>query len=276
MISYLPLLRTRRGDKPQMNLEVVRDYDTMSRRGADVVSGWIMRKPDCVMGLAAGSTPMGMYSKLVDLHVKGKLDFSRVTTFNLDEFVRGASRIPVYEMLIWQEFLGHTNIDRDKVHFPGSASASIDDAGADYENLLRNAGGIDLQILGVGTNGHLAFNEPGSSRSSRTRKESLTAESARANARKFGSDEDVPGEAITMGIATILRASSLLLLASGQSKAVAVRAMLEGPVTRRVPASYVRTHPDTHVILDDAAASLLHCGTIRHLGSAQSRESTVP
>lgn len=240
-----------------MKLEVVRDYDALSARGAEVVAACIVGKPASVIGLAAGGTPMGMYARLVELHEEGKLDFSHVITFNLDEFVGGSSVMPVYEPLMWREFLGRTNINPDNVHFPGSRDAPIEDSCAKYEENIRAAGGIDLQILGVGTNGHLAFNEPGSSPLSLTRKVTLTAESIQANARYFDSDGDVPREAVSMGMATILRARSLLVLASGRKKAAAVSAMLEGPVTEQVPASYVRTHPDAHVIVDEAAASLL-------------------
>lgn len=241
-----------------MLVEVVKDYDAVSERAAEIVAAQIRRKPDSVVGFATGSTPLGLYRCLVQLYREKGLDFSKVTTFNLDEYVGLPPSHPQsYHHFMWQNLFSHVNVDEAKVYIPHGMADDIDYFCEWYEKQITRAGGIDLQILGIGANGHLAFNEPGSSLGSRTRIKTLTLNTVRDNARFFERDEAVPRFAITMGIGTIMEARKLLLVASGQAKAEAIQATLEGPITAMVPATIVQLHRYAHVIIDEAAASRL-------------------
>jgi len=241
-----------------MFVEVVRDADAMSERGAALMAAQIRAEPRSVLGFATGSTPLGMYRRLIELHRSEGLDFSRLTTFNLDEYVGLPSgHEQSYHRFMWENLFDHVNVDSDRVHIPDGTADDIDRYCADYERRIEEAGGIDLQVLGIGANGHLAFNEPGSSLGSRTRQKPLTHKTVHDNARFFENEEDVPTSAITMGIGTIMDARKLLLLANGSGKADAIRATLEGPVTAMVPATMVQLHRHAHIIIDEAAASKL-------------------
>src|SRR6056297_1357208 len=187
---------------------------------------------DLVLGLATGGTPIRVYRKLVEMHDNDRLDFSAVTTFNLDEYVGLPGDHPQsYRYFMQQQLFDHINVDLHRTHVPDGTAADPATAACDYEGRIRQAGGIDLQLLGIGSNGHIAFNEPGSSLASRTRLKSLAAETIRDNARFFGSESDVPRLAITMGVGTIMEAKQCLLLATGENKATAIRDAIEGPVT---------------------------------------------
>ncbi len=227
-----------------MTVEILSDYDAVSDRAAHIVADTVRSKPRCVLGLATGSTPVGLYARLLTLEV----DLASITTFNLDEYVGlAACHEQSYHYFMWEHLFTPAGMKPEQVHFPD----------AHYEERIAGAGGIDLQILGIGSNGHIAFNEPGSAHDSRTRTVQLAAQTIHDNARFFDRAEDVPKEAVTMGIGTILDARRILLLATGKAKAPAVSAALEGPVTRDVPASSLQTHGDVHVLLDPEAASLL-------------------
>ena len=247
-----------------MLVEVYEDYEAVSRRAAEVVTNQIRRKPDSVIGFATGGTPLGLYKILIENHREFGLDFSKVTTFNLDEYVGLRPEHPQsYHYFMWENLFKHINVNPSQVYIPHGMADDVEYFCEWYEEQIEEAGGIDLQILGIGTNGHLAFNEPGSSLGSRTRIKTLTKKTVRDNARFFDDPEEVPRLAITMGIGTILDARTLVLLASGESKADAIRLALEGPVTGMCPATVVQMHRVAHVFLDEAAASRLE---YRHHG----------
>src|SRR6267143_615637 len=232
-----------------MEVIVQRDYDEMSRVAAHIVAELLNTKPNAVLGMATGSTPLGLYQELVRLHKKEQLDFSRVTTFNLDEYVGlHGNHAQSYHYFMHEHFFRHVNIP--------SGTTSNYAAFCDwYEKRITECGGIDLQILGIGTDGHIGFNEPTSALSSRTRLKTLSKQTIDDNARFFERREDVPVYAITMGVGTILEARNLLLVASGKSKAKAIAQAVEGPVTSLVTASALQLHRDAIVIVDEEAAT---------------------
>jgi glucosamine-6-phosphate deaminase len=237
---------------------VKEDYDAMSREAASVVARHLRKKPNLVLGLAAGSTPIGTYRELIRLHRDEGLDFSKVTTFNLDEYI-GLSphHTQSYHYFMMENFFKHINVDPCRIHVPDGLANDIEAHCEWYEEEIKKAGGIDLQILGIGANGHLAFNEPGSSLGSRTRVKTLTEQTVRDNARFFKDPKDVPRYAITVGLGTIMDARELVLLASGVRKADAVHAAVEGPITAMCPASIIQLHRRATVITDKEAASKL-------------------
>ncbi|NIP81779.1 MAG: glucosamine-6-phosphate deaminase [Gemmatimonadetes bacterium] len=235
------------------------DYDAVSREAARRVAELVRRQPDCVLGLATGGTPRGLYEELIRLHRDEGLDFSKVTTFNLDEYVGlPPDHEQSYHAFMWRHLFDHINVDPRFVHIPHGMADDVPAFCDWYEERIAEAGGIDLQILGIGANGHIAFNEPSSSLGSRTRIKTLTPQTREDNARFFGSLDDVPRYAITMGVGTIMEARQLLLLASGSGKADAIAdTTVEGPISARVPASIVQLHRDAVVLVDrDAAARL--------------------
>jgi glucosamine-6-phosphate deaminase len=211
-----------------------------------------------VLGLATGSTPLAVYRELVRRHREEGLDFSQVTTFNLDEYVGLAGTHPQsYRFFMQEHLFSHLNIRPERTHVPDGRALDFERHCESYERQISQAGGIDLQLLGIGTDGHIAFNEPGSSLGSRTRVKTLAGETIRDNARFFGGEDQVPRMAVTMGVGTILDSRQCLLLALGEHKARAIRDTVEGPVTAQVTASALQLHRDVVVILDEAAASLL-------------------
>ncbi|MGH9949213.1 MAG: glucosamine-6-phosphate deaminase [Pyrinomonadaceae bacterium] len=226
-------------------------------QAARIVANQIRKKPRSVLGLATGKSPLGLYNELIRMHREDGLDFSEVTTFNLDEYV-GIERDHPHSFYrqIHTNFLDNINIKSDNVHIPDGNAANIEKTCNDYENAIREAGEIDIQILGIGRTGHIGFNEPTSSLASRTRLKTLSDETIRDNS-KLGND--IPQVAITMGIGSILEAKRMLLLAFGSSKTDAVVKAIEGPVTSSVSASALQMHADVTVFLDDdAAAGLAH------------------
>jgi len=237
---------------------MVKDQEEMAKEAAAIIASQIRRKPDSVLGFATGSTPLGLYRELIRLHREEGLSFSKVTTFNLDEYVGLPPRHPQsYNYFMWTNLFDHIDVTPEKVHMPDGMAEDIDGFCEWYEERIKQVGGIDIQILGIGANGHLAFNEPGSSLGSRTRIKTLTETTIRDNARFFDDPNEVPRYAITMGIGTIMEAKRLLLLASGTAKAEAIRKTLEGPVTAMVPATIVQMHRYAQLLLDPEAASLL-------------------
>lgn len=235
--------------------------EDVGRRAGALVAELVRRKPDCVLGLATGGTPLGLYRELIRLHRDEGLDFSAVTTFNLDEYVGLAPNDEhSYRHFMQANLFDHMNVEPRNTHVPDGRALDFPTYCARYEAMIREAGGIDLQVLGIGGDGHIAFNEPGSSLGSRTRLKTLTSETIRDNARYFGGADQVPRLAVTMGVGTILEARRCLLLAIGSSKAEAIRATVEGPVTAQVTASALQLHPDVIAVLDEAAAGLLERG----------------
>jgi glucosamine-6-phosphate deaminase len=221
------------------------DAEAASRRAARFVAELVRKKPHCVLGLATGSTPLGVYRELIRLHREEQLDFSQVTTFNLDEYVGLAPTHPQsYRHFMQANLFDHLNIDTSKTNVPDGRALDFESHCRQYEQRIKDAGGIDLQILGVGSDGHIAFNEPGSSLGSRTRLKTLASETIRDNARFFGGEDKVESR-------------RCLLLAFGPHKAAAVRDTVEGPVTAQVTASALQLHREVLGVFDEAAARLL-------------------
>lgn len=241
-----------------MRVIIEKGAAAVSRRAGPFVAALVRRKPDCVLGLATGKTPLGLYQELIRLHQEEGLDFSRVTTFNLDEYVGLApTHTQSYRYFMDENLFRHINIDRARTHVPDGRATDLEASCRQYEQMIRDAGGIDLQVLGIGRDGHIAFNEPGSSLGSRTRVKTLTSETIRDNADFFGSPDLVPRLALTMGVGTILESRRCLLLAIGAAKAAAIRSAIEGPVTAQVTASALQMHQDAIAIVDEEAGSWL-------------------
>ncbi len=218
----------------------------------------VREKPDAVLGLATGATPLTLYRELVRMHREEELDFSGVTTFNLDEYVGLAPDHPAsYHTFMREHFFAHVNIDPGRIHIPDGLTSDVPAFCRAYEDAIKAAGGIDLQVLGIGTDGHIGFNEPSSSLASRTRIKTLTPRTRRDNVAAFGTQEQVPIHVITMGVGTIMDAREVLLLAFGIKKSAAIAAAVEGPVTSMSPASILQMHPVARCIVDVTAASRL-------------------
>lgn len=225
-----------------------------SHRVAEMFAELIRSKSKVVLGLATGSTPVGLYEALVRMHEEDQLDFSGVTSFNLDEYVGlGPEHPQSFCRFMHQHLFDHVNIA--STHVPDGLANDVAEQAQAYENEIRAAGGIDLQILGIGSNGHIAFNEPGSAADSRTRQIDLTPETIKANSRFFDSVDDVPRHAITMGVGTILESKRIVLMAMGEGKAEAVQRAIEGDADTSNPASLLQKHDDVTYVLDEAAAS---------------------
>ena len=241
-----------------MEVVIQRDYEQMSKVAAQIVSEVLNAKPNAVLGMATGSTPLGLYQELVRLHREEQLDLSRVTTFNLDEYVGLRMDHPQsYHYFMHEHFFRHVNIPRQNINIPSGTTSNYPAFCEWYEQRIAQCGGIDLQILGIGSDGHIAFNEPTSSLSSRTRLKTLSEQTIDDNARFFERREDVPIYAITMGVGTILDARKLVMVASGKAKARAIAQAVEGPVTSMVTASAIQLHRDATVVVDEQAAGEL-------------------
>lgn len=234
------------------------DYEAVSAEAANVVVHRLLTKPNLVLGLATGSTPIGLYNELIRRCRDDGLDLTKITTFNLDEYVGLPPHHPQsYHRFMKDHLFDHVNLDPRFVHVPNGMAEDVAAHCDWYEQQIERAGGIDLQILGIGANGHIAFNEPGSSLGSRTRVKTLTRETREANARFFATMDEVPRYALTMGIGTIMEARELIMLVTGEAKADALRAAVEGPLTAMSPASMIQMHRSAFVIVDRAAASKL-------------------
>ena len=236
-----------------------RDDEEISLQAAQLIATAVHKKPALVLGFATGSTMVGVYKHLVGLHKQGSLNFSRVVTFNLDEYLGLSAGHPQsFHHFMQKNLFVHVNLNPRNIHIPdGTIRGDYDQYCASYEEAIRKAGGIDLQLLGVGRNGHIGFNEPTSSIGSRTRLKVLSQETLDDNSKFFAPGEESPRCAITMGIGTILEARKVLLLAAGASKSAAVAKSIEGPITSAVSASALQLHRDVTFIIDDAAASQL-------------------
>lgn len=236
-----------------MRIIKVENYEELSRRAGGLIAAQVTMKPDCVLGLATGTTPIGAYERLIDEYEHGDLDFKEVRTVNLDEYEGLTSTDPQsYRFFMNDKLFDHVNIEKANTHVPdGRAEAETECAR--YDELIRSLGGVDLQLLGLGRNGHIGFNEPSDIFPAGTHTVELTASTIEANSRLFEKKEDVPKRAITMGIRTIMRSKKILLIANGADKAKALHAALYGPITPRLPASILQLHPDLTVIADSAA-----------------------
>lgn len=233
--------------------------EEIARHTAQVIASAVRKKPSITLGLATGGTMIGIYKELVRLHKYESLDFSRVTTFNLDEYLGLPADHPQsFRYFMRENFFDHVNVPPSNVHIPdGKISGNYEHYCLGYEEAIRKAGGIDLQLLGIGRNGHIGFNEPTSSLASRTRLKVLTQETIEDNRKFFSTGEEIPDCAITMGIGTILEARKVLLVATGDSKATAVAKSIEGPIACAVSASSLQLHPDVTFLVDEPAASQL-------------------
>ena len=241
-----------------MEIIIQPSAEAASILAARIIAQLVRRKPDAVLGLATGSTPLATYRALVHMHREEGLDFSRVTTFNLDEYVGLPPEHPQsYHAFMEEHLFRHLNIPRERIHIPNGLAADVPAECAAYEAAIVAAGGIDLQLLGIGTDGHIGFNEPSSSLASRTRIKTLTAQTRQDNARFFGSAAEVPLHVITMGVGTIMDARQVLLLAFGERKAPAIAAAVEGPITAMNPASILQMHPVAKCLADEPAAARL-------------------
>jgi glucosamine-6-phosphate deaminase len=234
-------------------------YEELSRAAARIVAEAVRKKPSLTLGLATGNTMVGTYRELVRMHKQEGLDFSRVATFNLDEYVGIPPSHPQsFHYFMRRNFFDHVNVDPENIHIPSIwLDRNYEEYCAFFEASLRSAGGIDMQILGIGRDGHIGFNEPMSSLGSRTRVKTLKKETIEDNRGSFNVDEEMPQCALTMGIATILEARKIVVLAAGNRKARAVAQTVEGPVTASVPASALQFHPDTTLFVEEEAASEL-------------------
>ena len=241
-----------------MEVFIYPDSSAIAAAAAKEVAKVLNAKPNAVLGMATGSTPLGLYQELVRMYQRGEVDFSHVTTFNLDEYVGlPITHAQSYHHFMHEHFFRQVNIPPQNVHIPSGTTTNYTAFCDWYEQRIRSAGGIDLQILGIGSDGHIAFNEPGSSLTSRTRLKTLAKSTIDDNARFFNNRDDVPIYAITMGVGTIIEARRALLLATGAKKAAAVAAAVEGPVTAMITASALQMHPSCLVMLDEEAASSL-------------------
>ena len=233
-------------------------YQDMSRKAANLISAQVIMKPNCVLGLATGSSPEGVYKQLIDWYNKDDIDFSQVTSINLDEYV-GLSHD--HEQSYWhfmqKHFFEHINIRQDHIFVPEGSNLNAEEVCRNYDQIIQRFGGIDLQLLGIGVDGHIGFNEPGSAFELGTHRVKLQQSTINANKRFFASEDEVPKEAYTMGIKTIMQAHKVLLIASGSAKAEIIREALYGPVTPQVPASILQMHPDLTVVVDREAGACL-------------------
>lgn len=237
-----------------MKIYKAKDYKDMSRKAANIISAQVIMKPNCVLGLATGSTPIGTYDQLVEWYNKGDLDFSEVTTVNLDEY-KGLPRTndQSYYYFMHQQLFDRVNIDPERTNVPNGMEPDAEKECGRYEELIRSLGGVDLQLLGLGHNGHIGFNEPGEAFEKETHCVDLTESTIEANKRFFASADDVPKQAYTMGIKTIMQAKKILIVVNGENKADIVERAFFGPVTPEVPASILQLHNDVTLVGDEAA-----------------------
>ena len=241
-----------------MRIICAKDYKEMSEMAADIIGAQVLLKPDAVLGLATGSTPIGTYEELVRRYEAGRLDFSKIKTVNLDEY-RGLTRDndQSYYYFMHTHLFDHININKNNTNVPDGMEPDALKAGQDYENIIKNYGGIDLQLLGLGNNGHIGFNEPGDEFIDKTHVVDLTESTIEANKRFFKSIDDVPKQAYTMGIGSIMRAKRVLMVVNGKGKAEIVKEAFFGPITPKVPASILQLHNDFILIGDAEALSCL-------------------
>ena len=239
-----------------MKIYRTKDYDEMSKKAAHIIAAQIVLKPDCVLGLATGSTPVGTYKNLVEWYKNGDLDFSTLSSCNLDEY-RGLSpeNDQSYRYFMNTNLFDHVNIRKDHTFVPDGQEADSNKACQMYEQIIQDLGGIDLQLLGLGHNGHIGFNEPAEEFPKITHCVDLTESTIQANKRFFEKESDVPRQAYTMGIGTIMSAKKIRVVVSGEDKAEILNKIINGPITPQVPASILQLHPDVTIVADNAALS---------------------
>ena len=242
-----------------MRIIKAKDYAEMSRKAANIIAAQVVAKPNCVLGLATGGTPVGTYKSLIeDWYKGGELSFAEGTTVNLDEY-RGLPRTndQSYWYFMHENLFNHVDVRPDAVHVPNGENPDAEAACSEYDAIIKAVGGVDLQLLGIGHDGHIGFNEPADHFPVGTHCGDLTEETIEANKRFFASRDDVPRQAYTMGVGTIMNARKVLLIASGKDKAEIIKKSFFGPVTPEVPASILQMHPDFTLVADEAALSLV-------------------
>lgn len=232
-----------------MNIIKAHDYDDLSKKAGAIIAAQILKKPDSILGLATGSTPVGTYSELINLHSKGIVDFKNTVTYNLDEYVGITKDNPQsFHNFMMERLFNHINIDKNNVHILDGMAKDLDKEAKAYDEKIKASGGIDLQILGIGHNGHIGFNEPDEAFSLSTRIVELSESTINANSRFFENEDEVPHRALSMGIGTIMNAKSIVILIAGEEKAEIMDKMINNPVTPLVPASILQLHKDVTVI----------------------------
>lgn len=241
-----------------MKIIRTKDYNDMSRKAANLISAQVILKPDSVLGLATGSSPVGTYKQLIDWYNKGDIDFSQVKSVNLDEY-KGLTKDndQSYYYFMNDNLFKHININSENTNIPDGMEPDADKECSRYNKVIEEMGGIDLQLLGLGLNGHIGFNEPDEVFEKETHCVTLTQSTIDANARFFADINDVPRYAYTMGIGNIMNAKKILVIVNGEAKAQILKDVIEGPITPKVPASILQLHPDVTIVADDAALSLL-------------------
>lgn len=239
-----------------MKIYKTKNYEEMSKKAAHIIASQVILNPDCVLGLATGSTPVGTYKNLIEWYNNGDLDFSQITSCNLDEY-RGLSgeHDQSYRYFMNHNLFDHVNIRKESTYVPDGLEEDSDKAARDYDQIIADQGGIDLQLLGLGHNGHIGFNEPADEFPKGTHVVDLTESTIQANKRFFASEADVPRQAYTMGIGTIMSAKKILVVVSGEDKAEILNKVINGPITPQVPASILQLHPDVTIVADEAALS---------------------
>ncbi|ERK32485.1 glucosamine-6-phosphate deaminase [Clostridium intestinale] len=238
-----------------MKLLVVKNYDEMSKVAAKELAEVISKKPESILGLATGGTPVGMYKELIDMHKNEELDFSKVTTVNLDEYVGlSGEHDQSYRYFMDSNLFNHVNIRKEYTYVPNGLAEDMHQECVNYDKRIEELGGIDVQVLGIGSNGHIGFNEPSDTLSLGTHVTDLAESTIEANSRYFASKEEVPTKALTMGLGAIMKAKKILLMVSGESKAEIMDKVVNGKITTQVPASFLQMHKDVVLIIDEDAA----------------------
>lgn len=241
-----------------MRIIIVENYEEMSKKAAIMMASHVILKPNSILGLATGSTPIGMYKELVNMYKHGEVDFSSVTTFNLDEYYGlGKSNKQSYYYYMNENLFNHINVKLENINIPNGMVAEVEKECLDYDKKIEEAGGIDIQVLGIGGNGHIGFNEPNATFEAGTHLVKLDEKTIKDNSRFFNSMDEVPTTAVSMGIRTIMMSKKVILLANGKGKAAAIRKTIEGKITPEVPASILQLHKDVTFIIDKEAASEL-------------------
>lgn len=235
-----------------MNFVTVKTYEELSNKAADIIAAQIIVKPNCVLGLATGSSPIGTYKRLIEDNKNGKIDFSAVTSVNLDEYVGlDETNDQSYRYFMNDKLFNHINIDKANTFIPSGKANDLKAEGEAYDNMIKSLGGIDLQLLGIGLDGHIGFNEPDAHFTSATHEVTLDESTIKANARFFANEDEVPKTAITMGMMSIMQAKKILLIANGADKKEILKKAFFGPIDPQVPASILQLHPDVTVIFSE-------------------------
>ncbi len=238
-----------------MTIYVYDEYDKMSKKCADMIAGQVNLKPNSILGLATGSTPIGTYNKLIDMCKVGEVDFEEVVTFNLDEYYPiDPNNYQSYSYFMRKQLFDHINIKDENIHIPSGSSDDIEEECKKYNDMMKEKGPVDIQLLGIGTNGHIGFNEPDDTFKLGTHKVTLDKETIKSNSRFFDSIDDVPTMAVSMGVGNIMSSEKIIIMANGENKADAIKKMVFGGITPQVPASILQMHKDVIVILDELAA----------------------